>query len=136
MGSRRATLVPVSLCALAALPLAGCGSDPSYAHATGGKVHLHLDEYRVAPEHVQVQAGRITIYARNTGRLTHNLEVVAFARPRSGEQERVFGRKTRTLFPGQTGSTTLTLRPGKYRLLCTIANHDNLGQYGELKVVG
>jgi len=29
----------------------------------------------------------------------------------------------------------VTLKPGKYRLLCTIANHDNLGQYGELKVV-
>jgi hypothetical protein len=27
------------------------------------------------------------------------------------------------------------LEPGKYRLVCTIANHDNLGQYGELKVV-
>ena len=28
------------------------------------------------------------------------------------------------------------LKPGKYRLTCTIANHDDLGQYGELKVVG
>jgi hypothetical protein len=28
----------------------------------------------------------------------------------------------------------VTLAPGKYRLVCTIANHDNLGQYGELKV--
>jgi hypothetical protein len=27
------------------------------------------------------------------------------------------------------------LEPGKYRLVCTIANHDNLGQYAELKVV-
>jgi hypothetical protein len=30
----------------------------------------------------------------------------------------------------------VTLKPGKYRLICTIANHDNLGQYGELKVGG
>jgi hypothetical protein len=28
----------------------------------------------------------------------------------------------------------VTLKPGKYRLVCTIANHDNLGQYAELKV--
>ena len=27
------------------------------------------------------------------------------------------------------------LKPGKYRLTCTIGNHDDLGQYGELKVV-
>jgi hypothetical protein len=31
--------------------------------------------------------------------------------------------------------TAVTLKPGKYRLVCTIANHDNLGQYGELKVL-
>jgi hypothetical protein len=29
----------------------------------------------------------------------------------------------------------VTLKPGKYRIVCTIANHDNLGQYGELKVL-
>lgn len=135
MPSRRATLILAPLCALAALLLSGCGDDPSYAEATGGRVHVRLGEYRVTPEHVQAHAGRITIYARNTGRLTHNLEVVAFRRPEAGEQERQYGEKTKTLFPGETGSTTMTLEPGKYRLLCTIANHDNLGQYGELKIL-
>ena len=28
----------------------------------------------------------------------------------------------------------VTLLPGEYRLVCTIANHDDLGQYGSLKV--
>jgi uncharacterized cupredoxin-like copper-binding protein len=48
----------------------------------------------------------------------------------------MYGKPTRTLFSGETAETTVTLKPGKYRLVCTIANHDNLGQYGELKVVG
>ena len=32
------------------------------------------------------------------------------------------------------GGFTFKVKPGKYRVVCTIANHDNLGQYGELKV--
>ena len=30
----------------------------------------------------------------------------------------------------------VVLTPGTYRLVCTIANHDDLGQYGELVVEG
>jgi plastocyanin len=123
------------LAALAALPVAGCGTDVAYTRAPDRRVEVRLDEYSITPERVQVTAGRITLIAHNTGRLTHNLAVVQFKRPKSGEQEKMYGKPTPTLFPGQTRSTTVELKPGKYRLVCTIANHDNLGQYGELKVV-
>jgi uncharacterized cupredoxin-like copper-binding protein len=118
----------------AALAVAGCG-DVAYTHAPNRRVEVRLDEYRVLPEHIQVTAGRITLVARNTGRLTHNLVVVQFDRPLGDEEEKRYGEPTKTLFPGQTGSTTVDLEPGKYRLICTISNHDNLGQYAELKVV-
>ena len=49
------------------------------------------------------------------------------------DEERQYGR-TPTAHPGQRVETAVTLKPGKYRVVCTIANHDNLGQYGELKV--
>ena len=58
-----------------------------------------------------------------------------FKRPLGSEEEKQYGKPTKTLFPGQSALTTVELRPGKYRLVCTIANHDNLGQYAELKVV-
>jgi uncharacterized cupredoxin-like copper-binding protein len=118
----------------AALVAAGCG-DVSYSHAPDHRVGVRLDEYRVLPEHIQVQAGRVTIFARNSGRLTHNLVVVQFKRPLGDEVEKQYGEPTKTLFPGQSGSTTVDLKPGKYRLICTISNHDNLGQWAELKVV-
>ena len=57
-----------------------------------------------------------------------------FERPLGDEQAKDYGEPTKTLFPGETGQTTVDLAPGKYRLVCTIANHDNLGQYAELKV--
>ena len=60
----------------------------------------------------------------------------AFQRDREeGEQPKEYGR-TDTLHPGESGSerAPIILKPGKYRLTCTIGNHDDLGQYGELKV--
>jgi plastocyanin len=130
-GGRLTTLLLVT----AALAAAGCGA-VAYTHAPNRRIDLRLDEYRVLPEHIQATAGRITIVARNGGRLTHNVEVVQFERPLGDEEEKQYGEPTKTLFPGQTGSTTVDLKPGKYRLICTISNHDNLGQYAELKVVG
>ena len=119
---------------LAAVPAGGCGATVAYTRAPDRRVEVRLDEYRVLPEHLQVRAGRITFVARNTGRLTHNLGVVQFERPLGTEEEKQYGKPTKTLFPGQSAQTTVELKPGKYRLVCTIANHDNLGQYGELKV--
>jgi uncharacterized cupredoxin-like copper-binding protein len=120
---------------LGALVATGCGDEIAYTRAPDRRVDVRLDEYRVLPEHIQVTAGRVTITARNTGRLTHNLVVVQFSRPLGDEVEHQYGQPTKTLFPGETGSTTVNLKAGKYRLICTIGNHDNLGQYAELKVI-
>ena len=114
---------------------AGCGADGPYARARGGTLQLRLDEYRILPQRIQVAAGRVRIVARNVGVLTHNVAVVEFRRLLGDEEERRYAR-TKTAHPGQTVVKTVTLRRGKYRLVCTLANHDNLGQYGELKVVG
>ena len=129
---RRCTTLLAALAAGAAA-LAGCGSDPPYVAASGHTVSLRLDEYRILPQRVTVPAGRIRIVARNTGRLTHNVAVVQFDRPLGEDEEKQYAR-TPTAHPGDVVRTAVTLRPGKYRLVCTIANHDNLGQYGELKV--
>ena len=132
MPRRRATLP--ALAALAAVALSGCGSDAAYTPASGRAVSLRLDEYRVLPQRVTVPAGRVRIIARNVGRLTHNIAVVQFDRPLGEDEEKQYAR-TPTAHPGEVVRTSVTLKPGKYRLVCTIANHDNLGQYGELKVL-
>jgi uncharacterized cupredoxin-like copper-binding protein len=123
------------LCALlaAALAAAGCGNDDAYVPAGDRTVSVRLDEYRVLPTRIAVPAGRMRIDARNVGRLTHNVAVVQFERPLGEEEEREYAR-TPTAQPGERVTVGVTLKPGKYRLACTIANHDNLGQYGELKV--
>jgi uncharacterized cupredoxin-like copper-binding protein len=117
-----------------AATLSACGADDPYVPARGQTVALRLDEYRVLPTRLTVPAGRIRIVARNVGRLTHNAAVVQFERPLGEDEDRQYAR-TKTAHPGDVVSTTVTLKPGKYRIVCTIANHDNLGQYGELKVL-
>jgi uncharacterized cupredoxin-like copper-binding protein len=120
---------------LGALTLAGCGGGPSYTHVRDGVLKVDLDEYTLRPENVEVPAGTIHLVAHNSGRLTHNLTIEAWDRE-EGEEATVYGR-TDTLQPGQTAHerAPIVLKPGKYRLVCTIGNHDDLGQYGELKVV-
>jgi uncharacterized cupredoxin-like copper-binding protein len=124
-----------ALSLLGALTLAGCGGGPSYTRVTDGVLKIDLDEYTLRPENLEVPAGTVHLVARNRGRLTHNLAIEDWDRE-TGEEATIHGR-TDTLQPGQTGRERepITLKPGKYRLVCTIGNHDDLGQYGELKVV-
>ena len=113
--------------------LSGCGSDP--VEVEGRTLQIKLDEYRLMPQDVQVTAGRLRIVATNVGRLPHNLRVV-----KQDEDDLeslptdIAG--TRTAQPGESASIAVEdLKPGTYRLACTIANHDDLGQYGQLEVV-
>jgi plastocyanin len=124
----------IAVLTVAAAALAGCGDDAAYVPAKGRTLQLRLDEYRILPSRITVPAGRVTIVARDVGRLTHNVAIVQFDRPLGEDEEKQYAR-TRTAHPGDVVRTTVTLRPGKYRIVCTIANHDNLGQYGELKVL-
>jgi hypothetical protein len=120
---------------LGAAILLGCGGGPSYVHDRDGVLRVTLDEFRITPQNIVVPAGPIHLMATNRGRLTHNLAIESFERV-TGEEPKLYGR-TDTLHPGQSGTEQqpITLKPGKYRLTDTIGNHDDLGEYGELKVV-
>jgi hypothetical protein len=124
-----------ALLALGATALVGCGGGPPYVHDEDGVLRVTLDEYRLRPENVVVPGGRIHLVAVNRGRLTHNLAIEEWD-PKRGGEPKLYGR-TDTLQPGVRGREQhpITLRPGTYRILCTLSGHDDLGQYGELKVV-
>ncbi len=130
MPVRAALLVTL---ALALTGLGGCGEDDP-VRIEGRTLEVRLDEFRIVPEDVSVGPGRLRIVATNVGRLTHNLKVV-----KEDEEDREAPPTelggTGTAQPGETATFTFqALQPGEYRIVCTITNHDDLGQYGDLIV--
>lgn len=132
MLARRAT--PALLATLCAAALGACGDGSAPAGAHDGRLVVTLDEFRVRPERIRVAAGRLEIVARNAGVLAHDVAVLEGRRPLDPASERRYGTSA-TALPGETVALTVRLRPGRYRLACVLANHDNLGQYAELEVV-
>ena len=130
----RSTTTAAALIGLV-LVLGGCGDDRTF-RTDRPILRLTVDEYRIVPQNIVVKPGRMKFVVRNTGRLTHNLAVQIppknpgdLPAPVSPES------RTATMQPGQTAEPIkLDLRPGTYRLVCTIANHDDLGQFGTLTV--
>ena len=115
-----------------ALTAAGCGGHEPL-RLERPVLRATLDEYRISPQDVSVAPGRLRLVATNAGRLAHNLKVVVPA-DEPGRQPRRLGG-TPTAQPGQTVTGTVRLRrPGEYELVCTLANHDDLGQWGTLIV--
>jgi hypothetical protein len=118
-----------------AVGLATCGGGEDTFRTDRPAVRLKLDEYRISPQKIEARTGRLKFIVRNTGRLPHNLVVQIPAADATTPPVEV-GR-TDTAQPGESPAPIkLSLRPGTYRLVCTIANHDDLGQYGELRVQG
>lgn len=125
--------LPALFAAVGAAALAaGCG-EPAAVTISGSTLHVKLDEFRIQPQNVRMKAGRIHLVAVDTGKLTHNLTVESITSDPT--KVKTYGR-TDTAHPGQTvhEQAPLVLKPGRYRLACTISNHDNLGQHGTLIV--
>jgi plastocyanin len=110
---------------LAALPFAACGGDEPTARARDGTVRIVLDDFSIRPQTVRAQAGELTFDVVNRGRAGHNFHL------RRGEGSPV---EMTTLLPGDAESATATVRRGDYRMVCTVANHQELGMYGTLVV--
>ena len=119
-------LVRAIAAALAALALGGCGGPGPAVEVRGERVEITLDDYLIRPQLVHAQAGELTFSATNRGRLGHNFRV----RSRDGGEP----IEIATLLPGESGSDTAVLPRGEYKILCTVANHEELGMYGTLKV--
>ena len=85
-----------------------------------------LDDYLIRPQSLRVPAGdRLTVNATNRGRLGHTFRI-------RGASRNVLA--ITTIEPGETKSREFRLAPGTYRMYCVLANHEELGMYGTLKV--
>lgn len=110
---------------------------------------------RLAAHPAQVPAGKVSLRAVNTGAWPHEVVVMPLAAGQDIGQRRVggdgkvdetgsLGEASRTcaigtghgIAPGAAGWTTLTLRPGRYELICNLRGHYAAGMYSQLDVSG
>jgi plastocyanin len=124
-----------------ALVPAGCGSgqvDPPTLPATvpaGKPIEIEADEYVFSPNRISVTSERSSagrplperIELANRGELAHNIEVL--------DGDRIVER-LRSFPAGETRALTVGLRPGSYRFICTVADHDEKGMRGTLEIAG
>lgn len=116
--------------------LAACGADEdepgrALTAQAGEPIEVVGDEYRFDPQHVVLRGAGdeapapVRLVLRNEGTLAHNLRVLAGGRDVGG---------TPTFQGGEARPAALSLAPGRYRLVCTVGDHENLGMVGSLVV--
>ena len=124
----------LALAAMAAA-LAGCGGDepssngggPPVTVPAGREVRVTGREYSFTPAKVVLAGtkGPVEVTLDNRGSLAHNLKLFAGERELGG---------TPTFTAGEARSGSVRLRRGRYRMVCTVGNHEELGMTGTLEV--
>jgi uncharacterized cupredoxin-like copper-binding protein len=113
--------------------LSACGAHVVTVNST--EIRFRLDEFSIAPQNVRVRAApRIKISVINVGVETHDLVVEAEYQAANGDP--IPYNTAIILQPGQmTTFKLVNLKPGRYKLVDTVADHVDLGEYGTLTVV-
>lgn len=121
----------VAAAALTAALLAACGSDSAGDATTASKnatrLEFELVDSGCTPTDATAPAGPVTIAAVNNGTAkTDEIELKSADGIIMAERE--------NLAPGLSSDFTLTLQPGRYKILCTFQNQERDG--GTLTVTG
>jgi plastocyanin len=98
---------------------------PSGAPARGGAVAVDEAEYSVRlAGGDKLRRGKLTFAVSNVGKIQHDLAVEG-----GGVK-----KKTPLIDPGKSAKLTVRLRPGSYKLYCTVPGHEQLGMKAEITV--
>ncbi|HEY8914218.1 plastocyanin/azurin family copper-binding protein [Lacisediminihabitans sp.] len=108
---------------------------------------------RLLPDRATVQAGSVTFVATNTGTVSHELVILplrrgelAGSRPIGGDgtvdESASVGEASAScaegsgegILPGALGWVTVTLRPGRYEIVCNLPGHYAAGMYAQITV--
>jgi len=95
------------------------------ADARTTAVGVGLREFQLSPYRDAVRTGRVKFNVTNFGQDAHDLAV--------RRRGRTYGR-TPEIRAGERAVLRLRLKPGRYRLICTIADHAELGMRARLRV--
>jgi plastocyanin len=128
---RLGVLLPLAGVALAG---PGCGTERggggSATVEPNGRLTVRADEYIFKPQDITTSNGRFSVTVVNDGDLAHNWKVFKGSTGKP-DNERA---GTETFQHGERRTVRVALRPGTYRIVCTVGNHDDLGMAGKLVV--
>ncbi len=125
----------LSVSALVALAAAGCGGDDDEAGAPtepdgARETTVELSEFAIEPARLELKR-EATLDVRNSGAIPHNLTIERG--PEAAQpSERLAG--TSTFGGGEAERLRVSLRPGRYALVCTVGDHRERGMVGSLTV--
>jgi uncharacterized cupredoxin-like copper-binding protein len=95
-------------------------------HPSPARLGVSTTEFHLTLSRASVKAGVVEIELQNTGQDPHDLRV-----------RKVGGHHTFSIpvtRPGARRSVALNLKPGRYRLWCSLAGHRTLGMQALLRV--
>ncbi len=109
-------------------------------HATA-KVAVTLKEWSLTPTRQTVAAGPVTFTVANRGKLQHEFLVIRTTKAPNAlpiqdgaATEAGLVKEISEFKPGLTKKLTVTLKSGKYVLICNIKGHYKAGQYSRFSV--
>ncbi|WP_394771286.1 sulfocyanin-like copper-binding protein [Lacisediminihabitans sp.] len=108
---------------------------------------------RLISDRATVQAGRVTFVATNTGTVSHELVILPLPRGELAGSRQIGDDGTvnesasvgeassscaegsgEGILPGAIGWVTVTLRPGRYEIICNLPGHYEAGMYAQITV--
>jgi hypothetical protein len=91
------------------------------------RIQVVAQEFRYSLSRTRVRAGRVIVELVNRGQDTHDLDL-----------QRIGGTRIfhfPDVQPGQFVDREFKLRPGRYKLWCAVADHNERGMHAVLRVV-
>ncbi|GIU94214.1 MAG: hypothetical protein KatS3mg012_0671 [Gaiellaceae bacterium] len=135
--------VAAAMLIVLAVPAAATASSAGQVGASATTVRTELMEWMVMPSKSRVPAGKVTFVVTNSGKLKHDFVVLRTnlapgKLPIVGARAKELGRVGRTpvFGPKQTRKLTLTLKAGRYVLICNVPAHYMAGMRVAFRVGG
>jgi uncharacterized cupredoxin-like copper-binding protein len=111
---------------------------------TVSNITIQMGDYFFKPKDVAVSAGKVAITAPNKGKVDHELVLLKtdvnpanLKTEKDGEviEEAYSGPgEIPDVESGESGKTTLNLKPGTYAMICNVPGHYKAGMYGRVTV--
>ena len=104
-------------------------------------VSVVLSEWKLVPSLASLKSGKVTFVVKNDGTLDHEFVVLrtdahhhAIAVKKGQAVEAGLAGEIANIAPGQSRAITVSLKRGKYVVLCNLLGHYKAGQFAALRV--